>query len=122
MPRKVKGQTSFLRTADEAKRLFRAVDDLQSVKIRVVEYKKKGGYKYHGILVGHTLLSCRLPTSEAEMICGALKSTLQGICATMGQSAIEIMQGRVRTISHEAKPPKEDPAVVEPEEAATESL
>jgi len=94
----MKGQQSFLRTADEAKRLFRAVDDLQSVSVRTVEYKRSAGYKYYGVLFGHTLISERLPKDEAIAIADALKTCMHSLCATIGQRAVEVMQGRVLSI------------------------
>lgn len=111
---RLKGQQSFLRTADEAKRLFRAVDDVQSVKIRTVDYKAKSGYKYYGVLFGHTLISDRLPKAEAEMVRDAIATAMQRVSATMAQRAIEIMQGRVLAICGEPEPVK---AVAEVPEA-----
>ena len=115
--RRLKGQTSLIRMAEEGTRMLRAADDLAKIKSKIKKYKKSG-YEYYGVTIGKSdagrgrlCLSDRLPKEEADMVVSAINDTINNCRLTLAQKATEVISGSVISIQDEIRPPKDDVAI-----------
>lgn len=83
--RSTKKQVSLFRERDEAQTLLRAVEQIQSVKVSVKEYKK-GSY---GVKIKDTCITDQLPLTEAENMCDHLNNALQSYSVCLAEMAQE---------------------------------
>jgi len=100
MPRALKGQQSFLRTAEEGMRLCRAVDDIGHVRAIAKKHARQGGYEYWSVSIGKSdgprsrlCLSARMPRAEAEDISRQINSFLLGVQVMIAHNAEEMIRG-----------------------------
>jgi hypothetical protein len=109
---KLRGQESFLRTAEEGMRMLRAVSDLRKIKVVSKRYKKAKGYAYHGVLFGHTLISSRLPEHEADIVAAKLADALKSCQEELARLATEAVRGSMLALSEEKTPQEADRPVI----------
>ena len=122
MARKMKGQMSLVRLAEEGMRMLRAADDLAIIKATSKRYRKTG-YDYYGVTIGKSdtgrgrlCLSARLPHEEADMVVQAINDAIRNCRLTLAHKAEEVIRGSVIAITDESKLPKEESVAAEPED------